>query len=98
VPVLEPPQPGDDKPARDTTQKVEVKAGTESGEVITLRGKGVPHLRANGRGDLHVHVQVKTPKKLSKEQKDLLEKLAATMDEDRAGGKGIFEKIKSALG
>ena len=66
--------------------------------MITIKSKGVPHLRANGRGDLHVHVQVKTPKKLSKEQKDLLERLAQTMDEEPAGGKGIFEKIKSALG
>jgi molecular chaperone DnaJ len=57
----------------------------------------VPHLRANGRGDLHVHVQVRTPKKLSKEQKDLLEKLAKTMEEE-PHGKGIFEKIKDALG
>jgi molecular chaperone DnaJ len=98
VPVLEPPAEGDTKAARDTTQTLQIKAGTESGEVITIRGKGVPHLRASGRGDLHVHVQVRTPKKLSKEQKDLLEKLAKTMDEGSSGGKGIFEKIKDALG
>jgi molecular chaperone DnaJ len=98
VPVLEPPAAGDDKPAHETTQTLQIKPGTEAGEVITLRGKGVPHLRANGRGDLHVHVQVKTPKKLSKEQKDLLERLARTFDEEPHGGKGIFEKIKDALG
>jgi molecular chaperone DnaJ len=96
--VLEPPAEGDTKAARETTQTLQIKPGTEAGEVITLKGKGVPHLRASGRGDLHVHVQVKTPKKLSKEQKDLLERLARTMDEEPSGGKGLFEKIKSALG
>jgi molecular chaperone DnaJ len=98
VPVLEPPAEGDTKAARETTHTLQIKAGTEAGEVITIKGKGVPHLRANGRGDLHVHIQVKTPKKLSKEQKDLLERLAKTMDEEPAGGKGLFEKIKDALG
>ena len=98
VPVLEPPEPGDTKAARETTQTLQIKAGTESGEVLTLKGKGVPHLRGGGRGDLHVHVQVKTPKKLTSEQKKLLERLAETMDEEPAGAKGLFEKVKRALG
>ena len=69
VPVLEPPAEGDTKAARDTTHTLQIKPGTESGEVITIKSKGVPHLRANGRGDLHVHVQVKTPKKLSRSRR-----------------------------
>jgi molecular chaperone DnaJ len=81
---------------KETSEKLQIKGGTESGEVITLRNKGVPHLRGGGRGDLHVHVQVKTPKKLSSEQKKLLERLAETMEEDK-NGKGIFEKVKRAL-
>jgi molecular chaperone DnaJ len=90
VPVLD----VDEK--KETTEKLTIKPGTESGEVITLRHKGVPHLRGGGRGDLHVHVQLKTPKKLSSEQKKLLERLAETMEEDKSG-KGLFEKVKRAL-
>ncbi len=50
-----------------------VPAGTQPGQVFRLRGKGVPHLRKNGRGDHLVEVAVKVPKKLSKEQKKALE-------------------------
>jgi len=81
---------------KETTEKLTIKPGTESGEIITLRNKGVPHLRGGGRGDLHVHVQVKTPKKLSSEQKKLFERLAETMEEEK-NNKGLFEKVKRAL-
>ena len=81
------------------SQKQKIGAGVESGEVITLRGKGVPHLRGGGRGDLHVHVQVTTPKHLNAEQKKLLKRLGETMEEsDKEGGKNIFDKVKDALG
>lgn len=79
-----------------TPQKIEIKPGTQSGEVLTLRGKGVTHLRGSGRGDMYVHVQVETPKKLSSEQKKLLQRLAETMEEDE-GGKSIFARVKDAL-
>ncbi|HXH21324.1 MAG TPA: molecular chaperone DnaJ [Dehalococcoidia bacterium] len=86
-------------PTLDGTHKIKLEPGTQSGEVIRLRGKGIPHLRGGGRGDLLVHVQVNTPKKLTPQQKDLLRKLAATLD----GGapsepKGILSKVKDALG
>ncbi len=80
-----------------TTQKVAVKAGVQSGEVMTLRGKGVTHLRGNGRGDMHIHVQVETPRKLSSEQKKLLQQLAESMGEDEGGSKGLFARVKDAL-
>ena len=44
-----------------------------------MRGKGVPHLRGGGRGDMIVHVNVVTPKNLSKEQRELLKQLAESM-------------------
>ena len=65
-----------------------------------MRGKGVPHLRGGGRGDMIVHANVVTPKDLSKEQKELLKQLAESMgttvkpQEDR----GLIGKIKDALG
>ncbi len=77
-----------------------VPAGTQSGELFVVRGKGVPHLRGGGRGDMIARAQVLTPKSLSKEQKDLLKQLAQSMgsevkpQEDR----GFMGKIKGALG
>jgi molecular chaperone DnaJ len=79
------------------TQKVQVKAGVQSGEVMTLRGKGINHLRGNGRGDMHIHIQVETPRKLNSEQKKLLQQLAESMGEDEGGGKGLFARVKDAL-
>jgi molecular chaperone DnaJ len=56
-------------------------------------------LRGGGRGDLLVHVQVNTPKKLSTQQKDLLRKLAETLDGSAPNEpKGILSKVKDALG
>lgn len=54
---------------------LKVPAGTESGKVLRISGKGIPHFSGYGRGSLYVELVVKTPKKLSKKQKELLEKL-----------------------
>ena len=59
-----------------TSTQVEVAAGTQPGSLITVRGRGLPHLdRSGGRGDLHVVVNVLVPKKLSRKAKKLLEEL-----------------------
>jgi molecular chaperone DnaJ len=79
--------------------ELRVAAGTQTGETFVVRGMGVPHLRGGGRGDMIVHVNVVTPKNLTKEQKDLLKQLAQSMgstvkpQEDR----GIMGKLKDAL-
>ena len=63
--------------------KLNVPAGTQSGQILRLKGKGAPSLRRGmGRGDLHIRVIVETPVNLSKEQKALLEKLAETFTEN----------------
>jgi molecular chaperone DnaJ len=59
-------------------EKVEIHKGTQPGDVVTLKKKGVPHLRGGGRGDLHVIVRVEIPTSLNGKQKKLLEELAAT--------------------
>ena len=70
-------------PTLDGPATVKVPAGAQSGEVIKLKGKGVPHLgRPERRGDQLVTLRVKTPAKLSKHQRELLEQLR---DELRAG-------------
>lgn len=53
----------------------EVPAGTESGKTLKISGKGVPHFTGYGKGDLYVRLVIKTPKKLTKKQKELLEEL-----------------------
>jgi molecular chaperone DnaJ len=88
-------------PTVDGEEEVEVKAGTQPGTEIRLRGKGVPHLRrAGSRGDLHVFVNVAVPTKLSKRQRELLEELARVSGEavSANGSGGILDRVKDALG
>ncbi|MFA5360425.1 MAG: J domain-containing protein, partial [Candidatus Paceibacterota bacterium] len=54
---------------------LKIPAGTESGEIFRLRGKGIKHFNAIGQGDLYVKVKIKTPKKISTKAKELLEEL-----------------------
>ncbi|MDD5464659.1 MAG: molecular chaperone DnaJ [Candidatus Moranbacteria bacterium] len=54
---------------------LEIPAGTESGKILRISGKGIPHFGGYGKGNLYIELKVKTPKKLSREQKDLLRKL-----------------------
>ncbi len=60
------------------TERVKLPAGIQPDERVRIRSKGVPHLNGSGRGDLYAHVRVQIPKKLSREQKKLFERLAAT--------------------
>lgn len=81
-------------PTLDGEKQLEIPAGAQHGQRLTIPGAGVPQLRGIGRGDLHVQLEVVVPKKLSKEQRDLLEKFAAISGEDaNAGGGGLFKKI-----
>ena len=54
---------------------MKVPSGTESGKILRISGKGIPHFSGYGKGDMYVTLLVKTPKKLSRKQKELLEKL-----------------------
>jgi molecular chaperone DnaJ len=88
----------------DGSEQVEVRRGTQSGHVVTLRARGVPHLRGSGRGDLHVHVEVATPTHLDEQQEELLRQLAVARGEERVQGSferpeqpGIFSRIKDAF-
>ena len=79
-------------PTVDGDEEVEIKPGTQPDTEIRLRGKGVPHLRRNSRGDLHVLVDVVVPNKLSKKQRELLEAYAKESGE-AVGGGGLREKL-----
>ncbi len=74
---------------------IKVPEGTESGREFKLKGKGVPHLNERGKGDLIVEVRVKTPAKLTREQRDLLRQLGDTMMvENTPHSRGILDKVK----
>jgi molecular chaperone DnaJ len=66
----------------DGVEQVEVRPGTQPGAVITLRARGVPHLRGSGRGDLHIQLDVRTPMRLDAEQEGLLRSLARARGEE----------------
>ena len=75
-------------------EEIDIGAGTQPDAVLTLRARGVPHLRASGRGDLHVHVRVEVPTRLDAKQEELLRDLARLRGEERPGlsgkGNGLF--------
>src|SRR5215213_9450849 len=86
----------------DGETELDIKPGTQSGSVITLRGQGAPRLRATGRGNLLVHVEVLTPSRLDPEQEKLLRELAALRGEDQPGSHreaqgGLFSRVRDAF-
>ena len=79
----------------DGLQTVKVPEGTQSGARVKLRGLGVPRLQSSGRGDIFVHINVKVPVRLTREQKKLFEQLRDTLpEENEPHEKGLFEKVK----
>lgn len=87
----------------ERTVDVVVEPGLQSGERITVPGRGVTRLRHEGRGDMVVHVVVKTPTKLSSEQRDLLRQLASLREESQPEvdlakqHKGVFKWLKDTV-
>ena len=83
-----------DIPTLEGSQKFTVPEGTQTGEVFTLRGKGMPDVRTKRRGDLVFSVEVEVPKSLSAKQKELLRDFAASCTDDHNSKKsGFFKKI-----
>jgi molecular chaperone DnaJ len=92
----------------DGTEEVRVEPGTQCATVLTLRGRGMPRLRstgrAEGRGDLFVHLDVVTPTRLDTRQIELLRELAALRGEEQAeltvnGRAGsLFSRLRDTLG
>lgn len=82
----------------DGSEDLVIPKGTQTGRVFTLRGRGVPHVQARGRGDLRVEVVVETPTGMSREEEDLLRQLAELRGEDVApADDGLFARIRSAF-
>lgn len=87
----------------DGPRTLDLRAGTQPGEVLTLPDLGVTHLRGGGRGDLHVHLDVRTPTRLDEHQQQLLAELARAREEDRPAARmgstngGFFGRLKERL-
>ena len=77
--------------------KITVEAGTQSGRIVRLRGKGLPAVDSYGQGDLLININVWTPKKLSKEERQLLEQLKDSKNFDPEPDhqeRGFFDKVR----
>jgi len=84
-------------PTLNGRARIKIPAGTQSGSIFRLRGKGMPRLHGMGTGDLHAKANIKTPTSLNAKQKQLLEELATTFGEKKYPSgkqdKGIIDKI-----
>ena len=87
----------------DGEQDLEIKAGSQPGDVLTLKGLGVTALRSERRGDIKVELDVVVPKNLSGEEKELLRAFAAKRGEEaprhqgRKGDGGVFGRLRDAF-
>ena len=85
-------------PTLDGEAELEFEPGTQPGEIRILRGKGMPVLQSYGRGDHRVLVNVAVPRRLTREQRELLEEFERRASADNYGDdEGFFEKLKSAF-
>lgn len=92
-----------DVPGIDSAHPLSIPEGTSTGTMFRLRGKGMPDVSGRGKGDLLVTVRGSTPASLSREQRKLMEQLAATFkgetpDPPREEEKGLFDKVKDIFG
>jgi len=92
-------------PTLNGDERLDVPSGTQSGHRFRLKGKGMPNVGGRGRGDIYVIVRANVPRKLSKEQKQLIEKLAATLGSEKgkptgknADDRPFFERVKDIFG
>ena len=77
--------------------RIKIEPGVQSGKILRLRGKGIPSINGYGKGDLLVHINVWTPKKLSKTQKEFFESMQNDVNfipRPEVGDKSFFEKVK----
>jgi len=82
-------------PTLEQPYKLKIPEGTQAGAQFRLRHKGVPMLNGGGRGDIYIHIDVKVPTRLTRDQRKLLEHLRETLPVDNSPAeKGLFEKVK----
>ena len=86
-------------PTIEGTTELEIPAGTQPNETFNIRGEGMPALRGRRHGDLQVVANVVIPKRLKREQRELLERLSESLTDDNLRTEeGVFGKLKRAFG
>jgi len=80
------------------TVSLQVPAGTQSGQVFNLRGRGLPRINSSSAGDLHVRLQLWTPDNLSEDELALINRLGELQKVPPARPKGLWSKLKESLG
>ncbi len=90
-------------PTLEGEETIRIPAGTQPGQVITLRGQGLPNVHNGRRGDMHIVVNVTIPRRLSAEQRELFEKLAQTLGQPagprtRASEKSFWDRLNEFFG
>lgn len=88
-------------PGLNGEETVKIPEGTQTGEIVRLKGKGLPDPHGGGRGDLYVNIHVVTPTKLTREQRRLIEQLGATLPvENRPAQRdsSLFDKVRDIFG
>jgi molecular chaperone DnaJ len=76
---------------------IKVPAGSQFGDVLKVKGQGMPRLRHSGRGDLMIHLAVEVPKKLSKRQKELMTQLSDELGDGKRGNSTPLQKLRDWL-
>src|SRR5436305_11596754 len=84
-------------PTLDGDHELELEPGTQPGEIRVLRGRGMPVLQGFGRGDQRVLVNVQVPRRLTEEQRALLESFESSAGEETYQDEGFFQRLKSAF-
>ena len=87
-----------DAPMVTGSVTLQVPAGTQSGQVFNLRGRGLPRINSSSFGDLHVRLQLWTPDSLSDEEQVLIRRLGEVQNVPPARAKGLWSKLKESLG
>jgi molecular chaperone DnaJ len=85
-------------PTLDGEKDLELAPGTQPGEIVVLRGRGMPVLQGHGRGDQRILVNVLVPRRLTDEQRRLLREFDQHADDQTYGkSEGLFDRLKSAF-
>jgi molecular chaperone DnaJ len=87
-----------DAPMVSGSVTLQVPAGTQSGQVFNIRGRGLPRINSSSTGDLHVRLQLWTPESLSDEEAALIRRLSEVQKVPPARPKGLWSKIRESLG
>jgi molecular chaperone DnaJ len=88
-------------PTIDGRAKIKIPAGTQSGKIFRLKGKGFPEVQGYNRGDQLINVNIWTPQSVSAEEKEALEKMTNSSNfkpNPAKGEKSFFDRVKEAFG